>query len=141
MKSKFADVAKVRKRALDHAELALLEARNLERSLTLLLEEVFQELISIQMPQKGGISLLQQVGTTKMILQRQRKDLEGQLASAQQRVGQMQEAYKRANLEFEKIKYLEEQEFEAYLKKLKQKEQSELDEVALQLFASGDKPS
>lgn len=141
MKSKFADVAKVRKRALDHAELALLEARNLERSLTILLEEVFQELISIQMPQKGGISLLQQVGTTKMILQRQRKDLEGQLASAKQRVGQMQEAYKRANLEFEKIKYLEEQEFEAYLKKLKQREQSELDEVALQLFASGDKPS
>lgn len=141
MKSKFVDVAKVRKRALDHAELALLEARNLEQRLTQELQEIYEELISVEMPKNGDISLLQQVGTTKMILQRQRGDLEEQLASASKRVMQMQEAYKRANLEFEKIKYLEEQEFEAYLKKLKQREQSELDEVALQLFAAGDKPS
>ena len=141
MKSKFADVAKVRKRALDHAELTLLKARNHAQTVEQSLQELHQELIAIKMPTMGHISLLQQVGATKNILHRQREDLEGQLAKAKKHVEQMQEAYKRANLEFEKIKYLEKQEFEAYLKKLKQREQSDLDEVALQLFAAGDKPS
>ena len=139
MKSKFADVSKVRKQALDFAELALLEARHLEQRLENELEAVYAQMLAVEVPSRGDIALLQQMGATKLVLQRQREEIERQLTAASTRVIQMQEAYKRANLEFEKIKYLEEQEFEQYMKKMKQKEQSDLDEVALQLFSAGEK--
>jgi flagellar biosynthesis chaperone FliJ len=53
---------------------------------------------------------------------------------SQLEVNQLQEKYKKAHIEFEKIKYLEEQDFVAWIDKIKKQEQLDMDEISNMLF-------
>ena len=47
----------------------------------------------------------------------------------------LQTEYQKAHVEYEKIKYLEEQELQAMMAKIKRQEQLDLDEISTMLFA------
>ena len=76
------------------------------------------------------------MGEQKKILNRDKKHYEHELLLATVATQKLQEEYKKAHIEYEKIKYLEEQELQALIDKMKMQEQLYLDEISTMLFAN-----
>ena len=136
MKSKFSKIAKIRKQKREAIEKELLKSQNRQKMLTHKIASLYEEIISIKMPQNGTVSLLSLVGEQKKILNRDKKHYEHELLLATVATQKLQEEYKKAHIEYEKIKYLEEQELQALIDKMKLQEQLYLDEISTMLFAN-----
>ena len=135
MKSQFSKIAKIRKQKRDAIERELMKSQNKERMLKHKITTLYHEIASVEIPQEGFISLLLMVNEQKHILNREKKQYEHELLQTEQATKKLQVDYQKAHIEYEKIKYLEEQEFQAKLEKLKREEQLYLDEVSTLLFA------
>ncbi|TQR61509.1 flagellar FliJ family protein [Campylobacter troglodytis] len=130
MKSKFSSVVKVKKQELDKAELELSKARARQRQNeeTLMLAEA--EYLSLVMPKEGNAMLLRQSLNYKAVA-KQMKDLaQEKLRLSHQEINHYQHLYKKAHLNYEKLKYLEVEELKELEKKLKKEEEKALDEIA-----------
>lgn len=136
MKSQFSKIAKIRKQKRDAIEKELLKSQNHEKRLMYKIASIYEEIVSIKLPQNGAVSLLTMVGEQKRVLNRDKKQSEYELQMAKSHTQKLQDEYKRAHIEYEKIKYLEEQELQALMNKIKQQEQLDLDEVSTMLFAN-----
>ncbi len=136
MKSKFSKIAKIRKQKRETIERELLRSQNKEKMLSHKIASLYEEIISIKMPQNGAVSLLSLVGEQKKILNRDKKHYEHELQLAMVATQKLQVDYQKAHIEYEKIKYLEEQELQAFINKMKQQEQLYLDEISTMLFAN-----
>jgi len=136
MKSKFSKIAKIRKQKREVIERELLRSQNKEKMLSHKIASLYEEIISIKMPQNGAVSLLSLVGEQKKILNRDKKHYEHELQLAMVATQKLQVDYQKAHIEYEKIKYLEEQELQAFIDKMKQQEQLYLDEISTMLFAN-----
>lgn len=136
MKSKFSKIAKIRKQKREVIERELLRSQNKEKMLSHKIASLYEEIISIKMPQNGAVSLLSLVGVQKKILNRDKKHYEHELQLAMVATQKLQVDYQKAHIEYEKIKYLEEQELQAFIDKMKQQEQLYLDEISTMLFAN-----
>jgi len=135
MKSQFSKIAKIRKQKRDAIEKELIKSQNKERLLSHKIASIYEDIAAIQIPQSGVISLLTMVGEQKMILNREKKRYEQELVTTKQQTKKLQVEYQKAHIEYEKFKYLEEQELQAMMEKLKKEEQLYLDEVSTLLFA------
>ncbi len=135
MKSQFSKIAKIRKQKRDAIEKELIKSQNKERLLSHKIASIYEDIAAIQIPQSGVISLLTMVGEQKMILNREKKRYEQELLTTKQQTKKLQVEYQKAHIEYEKFKYLEEQELQAMMEKLKKEEQLYLDEVSTLLFA------
>ncbi len=136
MKSKFSKIAKIRKQKRETIEREFLRSQNKEKMLSHKIASLYEEIISIKMPQNGAVSLLSLVGEQKKILNRDKKHYEHELQLAMVATQKLQVDYQKAHIEYEKIKYLEEQELQAFIDKMKQQEQLYLDEISTMLFAN-----
>lgn len=136
MKSKFSKIAKIRKQKRETVERELLKSQNKEKMLTHKITSLYEEIVSIQIPQNGKVSLLSLVGEQKKILNRDKKHYEHELQLAKGMTQKLQVEYKKAHIDYEKIKYLEEQELQALMDKMKLQEQLYLDEISTMLFAN-----
>lgn len=136
MKSKFSKIAKIRKQKREVIERELLRSQNKEKMLGHKIASLYEEIVSIKMPQNGAVSLLSLVGEQKKILNRDKKHYEHELQLAMAATQKLQVEYQKAHIEYEKIKYLEEQELQALIDKMKQQEQLYLDEISTMLFAN-----
>ena len=136
MKSKFSKIAKIRKQKREAIEKELLKSQNKQKMLTHKIASLYEEIVSIKMPQNGTVSLLALVGEQKKILNRDKKEYEHELHLAAVATQKLQGEYQKAHIEYEKIKYLEEQELQALINKIKQQEQLDLDEISTMLFAN-----
>ena len=136
MKSKFSKIAKIRKQKRETIERELLRSQNKEKMLSHKIASLYEEIISIKMPQNGAVSLLSLVGEQKKILNRDKKHYEHELQLAMVATQKLQVDYQKAHIEYENIKYLEEQELQAFINKMKQQEQLYLDEISTMLFAN-----
>jgi hypothetical protein len=136
MTSKFTPIAKVRKQQRDIVETCLAKARFEKR-------EIEQEIIvtcididKIQIPTSGSISLMNMT-REKLAIIRQAKDiLQERLFTKESEIEQLLQKYKRADREYEKIKYLEGQDFQSWIEKAKKDEQLEMDEISNTLFVN-----
>lgn len=136
MTSKFTPIAKVRKQQRDIVETCLAKARFKKR-------EIEQEIIvtcididKIQIPTSGSISLMNMT-REKLAIIRQAKDiLQERLFTKESEIEQLLQKYKRADREYEKIKYLEGQDFQSWIEKAKKDEQLEMDEISNTLFVN-----
>lgn len=135
MKSQFSKIAKIRKQKRDAIERELLKSQNKERMLSHKIATFYEEIAALQMPKEGMISLLLMVSEQKSILNRDKKRCEQELMVVQRQTKQLQLEYQKAHLEYEKFKYLEEQELQTMMEKLKREEQLYLDEISTMLFA------
>lgn len=93
-----------------------------------------QNIAQIEIPQSGSSLALSEVYSGKRALIRQMEDSNLLLSSLKSQLKDKQEEYKGMQLEFEKIKYLQQREVSAILDKHKRKESQELDEIATMLF-------
>lgn len=135
MKSRFDGIVKVKKQQLDLAQTALTRARNRANELSKQINFALEEILKVKMPTNGTFA---EVSQTKQILdmaRRQKKALEDELSQAKIKISNCQKAYEEANKELEKMVYLKDNEIAEKLKAIKKKEQLEMDEIALQLFA------
>lgn len=135
MKSQFSKIAKIRKQKRDAIERELLKSQNKERMLSHKIATFYEEIAALQMPKEGMISLLLMVGEQKSILNRDKKRCEQERMVVERQTKQLQLEYQKAHLEYEKFKYLEEQELQTMMEKLKREEQLYLDEISTMLFA------
>lgn len=135
MKSQFSKIAKIRKQKRDAIERELLKSQNKERMLSHKIATFYEEIATLQMPKEGMISLLLMVGEQKSILNRDKKRCEQERMVVERQTKQLQLEYQKAHLEYEKFKYLEEQELQTMMEKLKREEQLYLDEISTMLFA------
>lgn len=135
MKSQFSKIAKIRKQKRDAIERELMKSQNKERLLTHKIASLYDEIAAVQMPKEGLVTLLLMVNEQKSILNREKKRCEQELFVVQRNTKRLQDEYQKAHIEYEKIKYLEEQELQAMMDKLKREEQLYLDEISTMLFA------
>lgn len=135
MKSQFTKIAKIRKQKRDAIERELMKSQNKERLLTHKIASLYDDIAAVQMPKEGLVTLLLMVNEQKSILNREKKRCEQELFVVQRNTKKLQGEYQKAHIEYEKIKYLEEQELQAMMDKLKREEQLYLDEISTMLFA------
>lgn len=135
MKSQFSKIAKIRKQKRDAIERELMKSQNKERMLNHKIATIYEEIAAVQIPKEGLISALLMVSEQKSILNREKKRCEQELFVVQRTTKQLQSEYQKAHVEYEKIKYLEEQELQAMMDKIKREEQLYLDEISTMLFA------
>lgn len=135
MKSQFSKIAKIRKQKRDAIERELMKSQNKERLLARKIVSLYDEIISVQIPQQGTFSLVAMVNEQKKILNREKKRCEQELLVVKNATKKLQAEYQKAHVEYEKINYLEEKELQAMMEKLKREEQLYLDEVSTLLFA------
>lgn len=135
MKSQFSKIAKIRKQKRDAIEKELMKSQNKERMLAHKITTLYEDIASVQMPKEGLVTMLLMVNEQKNILNREKKRCEQELYTVQRATKKLQIEYQKAHVEYEKIKYLEEQELQALMEKIKREEQLYLDEISTMLFA------
>lgn len=135
MKSQFSKIAKIRKQKRDAIERELIKSQNKERLLTHKIAKLYEDIAAVQVPKEGMVSLLVMINEQKRILSSEKKRYEMEFVATQKATKKLQQEYQKAHVEYEKIKYLEEQELKAMMDKLKREEQLYLDEVSTLLFA------
>jgi hypothetical protein len=135
MKSQFSKIAKIRKQKRDTIEKELMKSQNKERMLAHKITTIYEDIAAVQIPKEGLVTMLLMVNEQKSILNREKKRCEQELYAAHRATKKLQIEYQKAHVEYEKIKYLEEQELQAMMDKMKREEQLYLDEISTMLFA------
>jgi len=136
MNSKFTPIVKVRKQQMDRVETLLAKARYEKKEIDFKLEATYKEIEKMETPKEGSISLMTLFRENLAILRGEKSALEERLQIARKKVEQLQDKYKKALREYEKIKYLEERDFEEWMKKINRQEQLDMDEVSTMLFTN-----
>lgn len=134
MKSKYAPLVKFKKKELDHAERDLIAANTALTDATSALERAYHTLSELSLPASGRVTELAQ---SQMIIQAQHTAIEqckNHLIEAENQQVQMQNRFKSAIIEYEKFKYLELQEAQTYIAKIKKEEAKMLDEIGIMTF-------
>ncbi|MBR8461652.1 flagellar FliJ family protein [Campylobacter sp. faydin G-105] len=134
MKSKFSQVVRVKKQTLDRIEARLVSARAKVVNLELNAKALRAKLDEISMPQSGKMSELKQNLELLRIMRDELDDIKERLELSKKDVMHVEHQYKNANLDFEKIKYLEQEDFKREIKRQKHLEAVTLDEFAIMKF-------
>ncbi len=139
MTSKFTPIAKVRKQQRDMVETRLAKARFEKHEIEQKLVSTCKEIDETKIPTSGDISLMNMVRERLAIIRKEKDTLEESLFIKETEIQQLRDKYKRAHLEYEKIKYLEEQDFQEWMEKIKKDENLEMDEISNILFVNKGK--
>lgn len=134
MKSKYTPLVKLKKKALDQSESALIKANTHATESEAALERAYEELSLLTFPTHGSIGEFTQ---SQMILQAQHREIElGRLRLEQALAHQnkMRDAFQAARIEYEKFNYLELQEAKAHMAKIKKEEAKMLDEIGTMTY-------
>ncbi|MDQ1297680.1 MAG: hypothetical protein QG558_218 [Campylobacterota bacterium] len=134
MKSRYEPLVKLKKQALDKAEQALMGANNEVTLSDAALDNAYAQLSFLVSPQNGSIGELFQA---QMIAQAQHREIEScRLRVHRARINQdrAREAFRLSRIEFEKFNYLELQEIETMVAKVKHEEAKMLDEIGTMTY-------
>lgn len=140
MKSKFNAVIKVKKQQLDKAQTDLNAAQQRQKENEGLLGLAQEELLNLG-SLKGQISSEElranvfMEGVAREALARAKEKVE----LSHKEVNHYQFLYKKAHLDYEKIKYLQSEELKAMQKAMQKAEEKFLDELAISRFFKKDK--
>ncbi|EHZ7232361.1 flagellar FliJ family protein [Campylobacter upsaliensis] len=140
MKSKFNAVIKVKKQQLDKAQTDLNAAQQRQKENERLLWLAREELLNLS-TLKGQISSEElranvfMEGVAREALARAKEKVE----LSHKEVNHYQFLYKKAHLDYEKIKYLQSEELKAMQKAMQKAEEKFLDELAISRFFKKDK--
>lgn len=134
MKSRYAPLVKLKKKDLDQAERSLIAANNEAAAAAERLNASYATLSTLSLPTHGTAHELSQAN---LIIQTQQGMIERckeNLASAHSKQSRMRDLFNRAMIEYEKFKYLEVQEMNERMIKLKHAEAKMLDEIGIMTY-------
>lgn len=134
MKTKFDALLRIKKQDLDRCESQMIKNNNFIASRYQKLNSILQELSDVHMPQNGDFWDFKRVQEIKKCLVAEIDFIQDEISTLKNTSKSLQELYKQASIEHEKIKYLKENEVKKTLQTLKISESKEMDEVALMLF-------
>ena len=139
MKTRFSSLVKLKKNTMDKSERVVQKANADLNSAAMALEISYQSIQDITTPQSGS---MKDFIANRTLLSSGRgliKHNHEWVGFAQDQVSQAKEKLKLDMIEHEKFKYLELQEIEKEIKKIKLQEMKDLDEVALMTHAQKEK--
>ncbi|MDP1785440.1 MAG: flagellar FliJ family protein [Sulfuricurvum sp.] len=134
MKSRYESLVKLKKKALEKAEQMLMNANSDVTANDAALISAYNELSSLVSPKNGPISEFFQA---QLMVQAQYREIEECRAQVERaRVSQQaaREAFSLSRIEFEKFNYLEVQEIESMIAKVKYEEAKMLDEIGTMMY-------
>lgn len=134
MKSKFTQIVNIKKRNLDKIELNLARTRNEAAMIEGFIAQATEQISKFEMPSSGSTIDLR--GSLELLgaMRREKNLLTERLKLMKKNITHLERQYKAANLEYEKMKYLQTQDFSAQIEKIKKAEAAALDEFATMNF-------
>ncbi|AJC84237.1 flagellar FliJ family protein [Campylobacter peloridis] len=131
MKNKYSSVIKLRKQQLDKAEANLTKTRQKLLQCEQELQEASKACESLTLADKGSITLLRSSLKLQEIAREGKQRIKQKLDLTKKELMHYQHLYKKAHLEFEKIKALENEELKKIRKILQKEEEKFIDELAI----------
>ncbi len=136
MKTRFSDILKIRKEKLSEIERELLDVRNRKRKIEEEITKVDAKIKVFKQPQIGDFSLMQVARDALTMLRQQKEDLVQKHLLRERQIEGLKGLYQEANIEYEKIAYLNEEAIKKVLKQRQLEESKALDEIANILFVN-----
>ena len=133
MKTKFDSILKIKKNELEKIERDIKKINSSIAMLNKKIEDLNSKLSSFSFPSTGNFSQFNQYKILESTLINEINNLKSQINVLENRKRELFEEYKKINIEYEKMKYLQNEELKKNLKKIKKKEQLNMDELAILL--------
>jgi flagellar biosynthesis chaperone FliJ len=133
VKTKFSAVVKVKKQAVDKLQRDIQKINSSILQVKQQIQELQNILFSLTLPQNGNFSLFSQIKAQQNMLRDEIEKFKNQIMVLENRKNELMNELKKANIEYEKMKYIEAQEIKKLLKKNKLKEARYMDELAILL--------
>jgi len=133
-KTKFDSLVKLKKLKVDEKEREITKINNQITKVYEEIQKIQNEIDEFEYPKEGNFSLITQFKMMQQALFNQLKEKKEYISFLENQKNILTEQLKELNLEYEKMKYLQAEEIKKYLKKIKQKEAKEMDEIALMLY-------
>ncbi len=135
MKSKFTQIVNIKKRNLDKIELNLAKKRNEAAIIEGFVAQAANDITAYEMPSGGNFSEMKASLEILKAMRREKELLLERLSLTKKEIVHLEHRYKNANLEFEKMKYLQAQDFNVQMENIKKAEAAAMDEFATMKFA------
>jgi len=137
MKTAFSAILSLREKNLQKCEREILQNENLIANKKSEIEVLNSQFLALETPKSGEFITLMAFEKQKTIFASYIDKIKNELEMLLNRKIALQKQYKELNIEYEKVKFLEQKEQDALIKKINDKEKAELDEVALMLYNNG----
>ena len=135
MKSKFTQIVNIKKRNLDRIELNLAKKRNEAAIIESFVAQAANDITAYEMPSGGNFNEMRASLEILKAMRREKELLLERLSLTKKEIVHLEHRYKNANLEFEKMKYLQTQDFNVQMENIKKAEAAAMDEFATMKFA------
>ena len=129
MKTKFDGIVKIKKREVENIENSIKKINNAIFRLNEKIEDLKNSLLTFVLPKSGTISQISQIKAQQNMVREEIKNLENQINVLNERKKELLEELKKANIEYEKMKYLQGEEIKKKIKEIRLKESREMDEM------------
>nr|WP_314889218.1 flagellar export protein FliJ [uncultured Campylobacter sp.] len=135
MKSKFTQIVNIKKRNLDKIELNLAKKRNEAAIIEGFVAQAANDITAYEIPSGGNFNEMRASLEILKAMRREKELLLERLSLTKKEIVHLEHRYKNANLEFEKMKYLQTQDFNVQMENIKKAETAAMDEFATMKFA------
>ncbi len=139
MKTRFTSLVKLKKSAMDKSELVVQKANKNLYNATTSLEDSYNSLQDINPPDGGKMNDFLASRTLFASAREQIVHNQNWVSYAKNQLNQSKDILKSDMIEYEKFKYLELQEIQKEIKRVKIQEMKDLDEIALMTYAIKEK--
>ena len=133
MKTKFDSLVKIKKNELKKIEKDLIKVNNAIDLIKNKIKELQIKFNSFSIPDKGNFKEIYQIKAMQNAIKSEIDNYKSQLKMLNERKNLLISKHKAANIEYEKMKYLQTMEIKKQLQKQKQKENIQMDEIAIML--------
>ncbi len=139
MKTKFSEILKLKKEKISEVERAILKKQNIKSSLLQKNRDLELEILKIDQPLEGDFSQIQLSKFHASNFRRAIKQNLHEISFVQEEIINLNKLYRERKIDFEKIKYLHDEEIMKHLKAVALQESKDLDEIANILFLKKSK--
>ncbi len=136
MKTKFLQLLKIKEQKLKNIELRLYHVQNLKFNILKEIEDIVHDIKKLELPKNGNFAKIGIVYSNKKYLMQQKEIKKQELIVLENKIVQIKDQYKKASIDYERIKYLHNMEIKKIIHKIKEQEQKEMDEIANLLFTN-----
>ncbi|WP_299327686.1 flagellar export protein FliJ [uncultured Helicobacter sp.] len=133
MKTQFDALIKAQEQKLNMCELQIVRANNQVASKQSEMSALVAELARLQRPDSGSFDTFLKANARKRAFVFEIDSIQEGIAILKAQIAALESQHRSLYVEFEKLKHIREKQREEMVKAMKQKEQKELDEVAILL--------
>lgn len=134
MKTKFDSLVKIKKQDLDKQEIEIAKCNNFISQKQAELCNIQADLLNLDVPKKGNYWDFRQMSESKKMFLIEIDEIQSEISNLKNHLKNLKDFYKVLSIEYEKIKYLQENEIKKQIQDLKRIENKNFDEIGTMLF-------